>query len=67
MGLRGAPDQRILNYIGVPSIDEYIEKVKRAGGKVLARMPVPGMGYLANCVDTENNLFGLWEGNANAE
>ena len=22
---------------------------------------VPGWGYLAICVDTENNTFGLWE------
>jgi len=22
---------------------------------------VPGMGFLATCIDTEGNLFGLWE------
>jgi len=30
-------------------------------------MPVPGMGYLANCVDTEGNIFGLWEEDAKAK
>lgn len=32
---------------------------------MLAKMP--GMGYLASCIDTENNVFGLWEVNPNAE
>jgi predicted enzyme related to lactoylglutathione lyase len=30
-------------------------------------MAVPGMGYLANCMDTEGNAFGLWEENAGAK
>jgi uncharacterized protein len=27
---------------------------------------VPGMGYFAICLDTENNAFGLWEEDAKA-
>ena len=27
----------------------------------------PGMGYLAVCLDTENNAFGIWETNENAK
>jgi predicted enzyme related to lactoylglutathione lyase len=62
MGKRGAPEQRITNYIGVPSVDEYMEKVKSLGGKVLQeKMAVPGWGYLAVCMDTEGNTFGLWQ------
>ena len=62
MGLREDPAQRITNYIGVPSVDEYLEKVVLAGGKVvLGRQAVPGFGYLAQCLDTEGNLFGLWQ------
>jgi predicted enzyme related to lactoylglutathione lyase len=30
-------------------------------------MPVPGWGCLATCMDTENNLFGLWEEDENAK
>ena len=26
-----------------------------------------GMGYLANCIDTEGNFFGLWEENKEAK
>lgn len=62
MGKRGTPDQKIVNYIGVSSIDEYLLKVKELGGKVLMpKSAVPGWGYLAICMDTENNTFGLWE------
>lgn len=62
LGKRGTPDQKIVNYIGVSSIDEYLLKVKELGGKVLMpKSAVPGWGYLAICMDTENNTFGLWE------
>jgi predicted enzyme related to lactoylglutathione lyase len=62
LGKRGSPDQHIMNYIGVPSVDEYLEKVKSLGGSViLQKMPVPGFGHLAICMDTEGNPFGLWQ------
>ncbi|MBW6517232.1 MAG: VOC family protein [ANME-2 cluster archaeon] len=68
LGKRGAPEQRISNYIGVPSVDEYFAKVEKLGGKIVApKMTVPGWGYLATCMDTENNLFGLWEEDENAK
>ncbi|MCQ1535928.1 VOC family protein [Methanosarcina sp. KYL-1] len=64
LGKRGAPDQRMMNYIGVPSVDEYLAKVEKLGGKVLMQKTVvPGWGYLAICKDTEDNTFGLWEDN----
>ena len=62
MAKRDNPQDRITNYIDVPSIDEYLAKVEKLGGKViLTKTPVPGFGYLAVCLDTENNAFGLWE------
>jgi predicted enzyme related to lactoylglutathione lyase len=62
LGKREAPDQRIMNYIGVSSVDEYLEKVEKFGGKILMpKTAVPGWGYLAVCMDTENNTFGLWQ------
>ena len=68
MGKRGLPGQRIMNYIGVPSIDEYIAKVKKLGGNIITpKMAVPGWGYLAVCVDTEDNTFGLWQEDKNAK
>lgn len=68
MGKRGAPDQKITNYIGVDSVDEYVKKVEEYGGKVLRpKMAVPGFGYLAVCMDTEGNTFGLWQDDKEAK
>ncbi|WP_067052917.1 VOC family protein [Methanofollis ethanolicus] len=68
MGKRGAPDQKITNYIGVQSIDACQADVTRLGGKVrLGKTAVPEFGYLAVCEDTEGNTFGLWEEDAGAE
>jgi uncharacterized protein len=67
LGKRGDPSQRITTYIGVDNIDEYSNKVEKLGGKiVLAKTPVPGWGYLATCLDTEGNTFGLWQIDNNA-
>ena len=56
---REYPDQKIITFIEVPSVDEYIDKVKKLGGKVLEpKTGVAGVG-LAICNDTENNTFGL--------
>lgn len=62
MGKRGQPEQKITNYIGVESIDEYIKKVEELGGKILMpKTPIPGFGYLATFLDTEGNTLGLWK------
>lgn len=68
IGPRGAPDQKIVNYMGVKSVEEHIEKVKSLGGSVtMPKTAVPGWGYLAVCTDTEGNIFGLWEEDKNAK
>src|SRR2546427_6982593 len=56
------------NTIGVESVDVAIEAAKRAGGKlVMPKTPIPGVGYLAYCEDTEGNLFGVMQADKNAE
>jgi hypothetical protein len=68
LGKRMDPSQRITNYFGVTSIDAAMKEVRRFGGTVLTeKMAVPGMGYLANCLDTEGNPFGLWEADTGAK
>ncbi len=68
MGKRMEPSQRMMNYFGVPSIETAMNQVKSLGGKLISeKMAVPGMGYLANCMDTEGNAFGLWEENTKAK
>lgn len=67
LGMRGEPSQRITAYIGVDNIDEYSKKVEECGGKVAQpKMAVPGWGYLAVCIDTEGNTFGLWQDDGKA-
>ena len=64
---RQSPQQPITNYVMVASVDKAAEKLQKLGGKVImAKSPVPHMGYFVICQDTENNIFALWERNENA-
>jgi uncharacterized protein len=59
---RQHPDQKITDYFGVTSVSDFSAKVEKLGGKILMpKMAVPKMGYFAVCMDTEGNVFGLWE------
>ena len=65
---RQGPQQPIINHIDVKSVDEYSSKVQQLGVKVhVPKTAVPGMGYFAICLDTENNAFGIWETNESAK
>ena len=68
-GINGAikhrvrPEQTIINTIDVPAIDEFIHKIKNAGGEVvMPKTEIPGVGFHAYCRDTEGNIFGIIEG-----
>lgn len=48
--------------MNVDSIDEHLQKIESAGGKViLPKTPVADMGFHAMFSDTEGNTLGLWE------
>jgi predicted enzyme related to lactoylglutathione lyase len=65
---RQMPEHHITNYINVNSVDEYASKVEKGGGRVVApKHAVPGMGYFALCLDTENNVFAIWESDESAK
>lgn len=65
---RQDPQQQIIIYIDVPTVDEYVKKVESLGGQVcVAKTAIAGMGYFAVCQDTEKNGFGLWENNSEAK
>jgi len=50
----------VRNTIQVSDVDEYVKKVTDNGGEIVEpKMPIPGMGYLAYCKDTEGNVFGI--------
>lgn len=64
---RENPQQKIANFIAIPSIDEYIAKVGKLGGKIIEpKKAIPTIGYIAGCQDTEGNTFGLLEIDKNA-
>ncbi len=58
------PNQKITSYFGVHSIREASERVDAMGGPKIA---VPKSGYYALCLDTEGNVFSLWEDDPHAE
>ncbi len=65
---RMRPGQPIVNYFEIPSLDEYSDKVKSLGGKIVVEKTAgPGMGFFCVCTDTEGNSFGLWEENKSAK
>jgi predicted enzyme related to lactoylglutathione lyase len=59
---RSQPNEPTTIVIEVPSIDQYLEKIKKAGGSVvLEKQQVATFGAYARVKDTEGNLVGLWE------
>jgi len=56
------------NTIDVPSVDEFAKKIQSKGGKVIVpKMAIPGVGYFAQCLDTEGNIFGIIQMDQNAK
>jgi uncharacterized protein len=59
---RQAPEHSVTNYITVPSVDDYVSKIEKAGGKIIMpKTEIPEMGFILVFLDTENNMFGLYE------
>ena len=65
-GINGGIMQRdprfptVVNTLDVPDVAEFSERVTAGGGKVvMPKFPVPGVGWLAYCQDTEGNTFGI--------
>ena len=72
-GINGAIMRRegqtgVVNTIGVGSYEEAVEKVLKAGGKVLTpEEPVPSIGWFSYCADTEGNTFGIMQPDPSAK
>jgi uncharacterized protein len=48
--------------IEVADIDEVLQKIKNEGGVVIKeKSQIPGVGWLAMCLDTEGNTFGVMQ------
>jgi predicted enzyme related to lactoylglutathione lyase len=56
------------NTVGVPSVDEFLKKIVKAGGKIVQKKTtIPGVGYMAYCADTEGNVFGIMQDDPTAK
>jgi len=62
--------QAVIAYVctvGVEDIDALTTTATENGGTVVVpKMPIPGMGWLVYCKDTEGNIFGMMQPDPNA-
>ena len=59
---REAPGDGVVLTVGVADLDEATGKVTKAGGKIVShKLPVPGVGWLSTCTDTEGNTLHLMQ------
>ena len=64
---RQQPGQVPVNTVDVPSCDDFVRKIEAAGGSVaVPKMAIPGIGWLAYCLDPEGNMFGIMESSPEA-
>jgi hypothetical protein len=53
--------------VSVDDVDAYLAEALAAGGsQAVAKMAVPGVGWLAYVKDTEGNIFGLMQSDSSA-
>ena len=65
--LRGEGVSTVVNTIDVEDADAAMEAITAAGGKVITpKITVPGVGYMAYCLDTEGNQFGIMQSDESA-
>jgi predicted enzyme related to lactoylglutathione lyase len=66
----GIDGESVIAYVctvGVEGVDSSIVTVEANGGTVVVpKMPIPGMGWLVYCKDTEGNIFGMMQPDASA-
>jgi predicted enzyme related to lactoylglutathione lyase len=54
--------------IGVESVDASMNAALKAGATLaLPKMAIPNVGYVAYLVDTEGNIFGVYQDDPNAQ
>ena len=54
------PENKLVNYISVESIDKFMEKAKALGGKIVQpKQEVPGVGWIAIVLDPEDNQVAM--------
>jgi predicted enzyme related to lactoylglutathione lyase len=65
---RRDPNQPCVNTMGVGNLEEMIATVLSNGGSIaVPKMPIPGVGWLAYCKDTEGHIFGMVQNDSSAK
>ncbi len=59
---RTSKEETPIIVIKVPSMDEYLKKLKNAGCKVVIEtQQIGGMGLYSRFIDPEGNIIGMWQ------
>ena len=59
---RRHPEERPVIVVTVKSVDEHLEKILAAGGRiVITKKQVGDYGFYAQVSDTEGNIIGVWQ------
>jgi hypothetical protein len=59
--------ERPVNVMGVESVSAALKRIEAAGGRItVPRMAVPGVGWVAYALDTEDNPFGVFRPDSEA-
>ncbi len=59
---RQSPQHSVTNFITISSIEEYSSKIEQSGGKIImSKTEIPNMGFFAVFLDSENNMFGIYQ------
>jgi predicted enzyme related to lactoylglutathione lyase len=53
-------------YYAVEDIEAARAKIRELGGEAEEKTPVPSMGWLAPCKDSEGNAFQIWQPDSSA-
>ena len=63
--------QAVIAYVctvDVADVDASTNTATTNGGQVVVpKMPIPGVGWLVYCKDTEGNIFGMMQADTNAQ
>jgi predicted enzyme related to lactoylglutathione lyase len=63
--------QAVIAYVctvDVPNVDASVSTAVENGATVaVPKMPIPGVGWLAYCKDTEGNIFGIMQADESAK
>jgi predicted enzyme related to lactoylglutathione lyase len=65
---RMEPGDTTVMMVDIPNVDQFAERVKRAGGTIgKPKRVIPGAGDLVTCRDADGNSFGIMQIDRNAK